>query len=457
MTKLTTLQLKNLTPADAGKKLRDGDGIIGKVRVKKDGSISISFTWRYRYNGHIKEVALGTYPALSMPKIRAKRHTLYHTLTVDNIDPATVNKNIRATNEAELAEQARDAARRKREAEEAKTQEEASYAELKARLTVQELFERWQKQKLQRRKDKGAEALRLFKSDVFPTLGNVAVADVTKAQISAPLDTVAARGAGVMARTLLGELRQMWSFAIKRGLAEKDPTSHFKRDDFGKKTERDRVLSDDEIIILHRQLPKAGMSPTSQLCIWLILATGCRVCETLFAEWSHVDFENKTWFLPGDNTKNKKPHTVYLSNFALKQLKLLHELTGYTNWLFPSSNCNDQPVNTKSLTKQVYDRQLPEDAKPLKNRTTKHTRTLVLPGGKWTPHDLRRTAATNTAAKGVSKEIVDKMLNHVEEKALVRIYQHAPFHKEQAEGWRLLGEHLESLIHKEENKVVSIY
>lgn len=445
MGKITALELKSLTEKDAGRKLRDGDGIIGLVRVRKDGGISVSFDWRYRYDGKVKQVTLGSYPAASMPKIRAMRDELYHELTKEKSDPATIASVKRAEKSAQSAETAHLASQRKRIAEEARANEEAEHAALKARLTLRELFDRWHKQELPRRKDKGAEVTRLFERDVFPVLGDMPVANITRPQIVAQIDKVTARGSGVMARTLLAELRQMWGFGIKRGLVESDPTSHLKRDDFGKKQERERVLNNAEIRSLITLLPQANMTKESQLCVWLILATGCRIGETLQAAWAHINFDTSTWCIPAASTKNAKPHTIYLSKFVIKHLTALHAITGSTPWLFPATFKSENHVCVKSMTKQIKDRQRPIDSKPMKNRTVKFAQALVLPSGDWTPHDLRRTAATIAASLGTPPHIVDKMLNHVEQNRLVRIYQRAHFEVEQAEGWRMLGERLELL------------
>lgn len=45
--------------------------------------------------------------------------------------------------------------------------------------------------------------------------------------------------------------------------------------------ERDRVLSEDEIRALHRQLPSAQSFPTSEAALWPALDTGCRTGATL--------------------------------------------------------------------------------------------------------------------------------------------------------------------------------
>jgi integrase len=83
-----------------------------------------------------------------------------------------------------------------------------------------------------------------------------------------------------------------------------------------------------------------------------------------------------------------------------------------------------------------------------------NTNSLVLPGGKWTPHDLRRTGATMMGALGVRPDVIEKCLNHVEQNKLVRIYQRQKLQMEQAEAWLLLGERLELLLNNPAGNIV---
>ncbi|OZB82030.1 MAG: hypothetical protein B7X28_04150 [Halothiobacillus sp. 13-55-253] len=50
------------------------------------------------------------------------------------------------------------------------------------------------------------------------------------------------------------------------------------------------------------------------------------------ARWEHVDLVNREWLIPAENAKNKKNHTVFLSDFALKQFK---ELRAISHWRAP--------------------------------------------------------------------------------------------------------------------------
>ncbi|WP_160172888.1 MULTISPECIES: hypothetical protein [Caballeronia] len=48
---LSELQLTDLTVADDGRKLRDSKNCAGKVRIGLDGKISVSFRYRFRFEG----------------------------------------------------------------------------------------------------------------------------------------------------------------------------------------------------------------------------------------------------------------------------------------------------------------------------------------------------------------------------------------------------------------------
>ena len=67
---------------------------------------------------------------------------------------------------------------------------------------------------------------------------------------------------------------------------------------------------------------------------------------------------------------------------------------------------------------------------------------LILPGGKWTAHDLRRTGSTIMAELGVRPDVIERCLNHTEQDRMKRIYQRHSYHEEMREAWRLLGDRL---------------
>jgi len=322
----------------------------------------------------------------------------------------------------------------------------AEMATQQARMTVLDLFEGWEKRELKNRKDKGAEVRRSFEKDVLPALGALPAEEVTRSMVVAVLDSVVERGAPIVARNLLGDIRQMFGYAIERDIVEQDPTSRLKRDSFGKKVERDRILSEMEIKGLPHKLKTARMTESSTAAVWVMLSTCCRVGEISQAKWQDVDQNSGMWRIPPENSKNAKEHTIYLSPFAARQFEVLKALAVKSPWVLPA-RWTDQHVCVKSLAKQIGDRQR-GDKPPMKCRSL-NINALVFPGGKWTPHDLRRTGATMMGILGTRPDVIEKCLNHVEQNKLLRIYQRQKLEAEQAEAWRLLGERLELLLRDE--------
>jgi len=440
MAKLTVKKLESLTTADIGTRLPDEHSLYGVVKARGDG-VAVMFRWRYRFDGKLRDYTCGTWPTKPLKEIR-DAHENARQLLAQGKDP---NEDKRIGRLDEKAAQAEAVAHAQSRIAQAEAQQ--------ARITVADLFERWATVELIRRKDGGKEIRRMFQKDVLPTLGPLAVEDVRKGHVTAVTDALLARGVTRMAKLIFSLIRQMFRYAVDRDIIEHEPTAAIRKARIGgKPTERDRVLSEDEIRALHRQLPAAKLFPTTEAALWLALATGCRIGELLRAEWQHVRLDARKWLIPADNSKNGKPHTVYLSDFALHHFAALRAINGTSKWCFPN-RANNEHVCIKTVTKQLGDRQRSDDT-PMSRRSP-HTKALALPGGKWTPHDLRRTGATLMTALGVLPEVAEKCLNHTEESRVKRTYQRYSYDAEKREAWRLLGERLE-LLTRDDNNVVTL-
>lgn len=319
---------------------------------------------------------------------------------------------------------------------------EAEQARQAARKSVTELFEHWARVDLINRKDKGAEVRRMFEKDVLPFLGDLAVADIKKSHITVVTDTMLARGVNRAAKIAFSLMRQMFRFAVDRDLIEYDPTASIRKAKIGgKDVERDRVLSDEEVRTLSRLAPEAGLLPSTEAAIWIALSTCCRIGELLGARWEHINLIKGSWLIPAENSKNGKPHNITLSPFAVRQFEYVRAHNGNSAWCYPNTD-NSGPVCSKTVTKQLGDRQRQPDQGSMSRRSAK-AQALLLPGGKWTPHDLRRTGATAMTALGVLPEVAERCLNHTEENKVKRTYQRHSYTNEMSEAWNRLGEHLD--------------
>ncbi len=424
----------NAKPRDKEYLLADGDGLF--LRVRPSGAKDWLFI--FTFNGKRLKMGLGSYGeagkrGVSLATARDEATKARNDLA-RGIDPQLTR------NEREAKEQAKRLA------------VEADKAKAAARLSVAALLDRWQSDYLAtKRKDGGTEIRRSFTKDVLPMLGPVPAEDVSKGMVANLLDSVVRRGSPVIANYLLADMKQMFNFARARDIVEANPCDGLSKAQFGgAKVERDRVLSETEIRELLIKIPGAKLQTRTEAAIWLMLSTGCRVGEISKALWSAVDLEGRAWTIPAEDAKNTKEHRIYLSAFAVKWFEVLKPTSGASQWVFPAENKAGDHVCVKSITKQIGDRQ--REGPPMQNRS-QAVASLKLSGGDWTPHDLRRTAATLAGELGTPPYVIERMLNHQQRNPLERIYQRQSLEAEQREGWRLLGERLELLTSGASNLV----
>lgn len=431
MAKLTTKKLESLKATDHGSRLPDGDRMFGIVRAVKSSpnAVSVDFEWRYNFAGKVRQVRIGSWPKMSLKNLRDQRAALMGKVS-EGIDPLAEKETNRLRKQANQIEAKQTQVNRLQELE-----------AQNARITVKQLFELWHHTDLKKRKDAGSEVLRAFDRDVFPIIGELAAADVTKAHIQRIIDTMLSRGVKRMTERVFSDLRQLFGFALDRDHLEVDPTARIKKYKIGGHTERDRVLSEAELIKLFKLLPDSGLLKSSQNALLIQLSTITRIGEVLGARWEHVDFDRCSWTLP--ETKNGRRHVIHLNEIAINQFVALHKHSGRTEWVFPASHTSG-PVCFKTVTKQVADRQRGVDI-PMSGRS-KQTNALMLVGGQWRPHDLRRTGATLMAELGVLPDVIERCLNHTEQAKVKRIYQRPQYEAPMREAWNKLSDRLTLLM-----------
>lgn len=301
--KIKPLTFKHLKPIDKEQQISDGDGLFIRVRSIADGG-AVSFRLRYFFEGKYKWLSL---KSAELAAARAERDA-YKALLKTGVDPKL---------EAKL---------KKERVRQQQLDEHEALIKLNARVTINDLFSRWCDTDLINRKD-SAEIARMFNKDVLLVLGDLFVEDVRKGHVALVIDKLKQRCVDHLARNLLKLMRQMFRFAVTRDIIEFDPTASLSVAKMTTKpTERDRVLSEDEIRLLKIKMPDANFMHSTECAIWIMLSTCCRVGELSKAQWKHIDFAAKTFFIPIENSKNGKAHKIYLSDFAFLQFQHLAEV-----------------------------------------------------------------------------------------------------------------------------------
>jgi integrase len=384
---------------------------------------------------------LGRYPAMPLAEARAKAMA-WAALAEDGKDPVKV-----------------DEARRK-EQERLEARQNAN--------TFSAVVERYlagQANKLRPKTLKGYRSI--LTGDDLAAWADRPITDISRADVLAVRSAIEARGKAAMARSTLVALTVFFNWAIDQDLLDDAPTSRVRKGT--PSTSRDRVLTDDELRLLlealdpdealhvlygdlegppprrvaerrHRRATDAAervglpsLSDAARDFIRMLLLSGQREAEVAGMAWPelHLDGDDPRWELPGDRTKNRRPHIVPLAPAALAILErrraARREAAGATlpegptlrerqhhrfqmalaasRFVFPSTGKGQgkTPMSGFSDIKERLDGRIAAICKALGR--------AVPPPWRW--HDLRRTAATAMREAGASPDTVEAVLNHL--------------------------------------------
>ena len=344
--KWTILELKSIPATWRGDSLSDGEGLTGEVRVGETGAVSVRFKYAYRWEGKVQWFQAGTWPANPLEEIRAARDAARKAVK-DGLNPTDLKKAERLVRQ-----------------EQVEAQLASDSAKLAADLPFSKMYEAWITHGVVRQ-DQNKELKRSFEKDVLPYLGQQLVRKISEADLRDAVARVSGRGANRMAVRLHDDLVQLFAWSELRQpwrklMAEGNPAQLLEinkivSSTYLLNTERDRVLAASEIRELAMKLrsleedyeaaPKKyeavrPLKRESQLALWILLGTACRIGELLKAKWDDVDIPNGVWRIPVENVKRTQTkqhdHIVYLSPFATKHFELLKAATGDQEWCFPA-------------------------------------------------------------------------------------------------------------------------
>ncbi len=350
-----------------------------------------SWVYLYRFEGRPRRLTFGTYPKMPLSAARVE-HAKAKKLLSEGIDPGV---------------KAIEAHRAERNAE--------TVADL-----VEEYLEKWARP----RKRSAAADEQILRKDVLPHWGKRKARDIRRRDVIRLLDTIVERGAPVQANRVLAIVRVMFNFAISRDILDATPVAMVKAP--SKENQRDRVLNPDEIRAFWSGLDDAPMKKALRLVLKIQLLTAQRRGEVIGATQAEFDMNDRTWTIPAERSKNGKPHNVPLSALAAKLVTEALELAGPSPWLFPSPSSKG-PIYTESVN-HAFSKSLP--AMGLTNVV---------------PHDLRRTAASGMTALGISRLVVGKILNHVEQ-GVTAVYDRHGYAPEKRHALDTWAAHLEGLL-----------
>jgi len=276
--------------------------------------------------------------------------------------------------------------------------------------SLKSVCDEWFRQRIEKRY-KRPKQIRQYIDRIPAGLLTRPIHDLERIELSRALQNYAKSRGPVGANRLLAILKQVFAYAHKVGYVPDNVLAPLTRDEVGgAELARERVLTDEEIHKLWHA--DAAHVPLMRF----LLLTAQRIGEAQLAEWSAI--EGARWNIPAAHSKNGKAQWVSLSRQALEVLA-------------------GQPADASPIFGGVTNTGVQAWLRRWCEREQ------IVPA--FTPHDLRRTAATRMNEIGVAPHVVEKILNHSMQ-GVMAVYNKAEYADERVAAMQTWGDALERIV-----------
>ncbi|MCZ8546260.1 integrase arm-type DNA-binding domain-containing protein [Mesorhizobium qingshengii] len=393
---LTDIAVKKAKAADKPYKMADGSGLHLFV------STAGGKLWRFRYEfgGKEKLLSFGPYPDVSLLEARAARDDAKKTIR-DGRDPGIAKKLRKLAHTTDTGNTFEAIAREWHDIH------KSTWAERHAH-----------------------DVLFSLERDVFPTLGNVPIKDISAADVYSLLRPIELRGAKETARRIRQRMSAVFERAIASGRATDNPAASVKGAMAPMKKGKQPAITD--LDRAREMLTKAEgepAHPVTKLALRILALTAVRpgtLTTTPWAEWASLDVDAPVWQIPAARMKlrlqhkedDARDHIVPLSRQAVEAIAALRVISGRGPLAFPNTRHAHKPMSENAIG---Y----------LLNRAGFHH--------KHVPHGWRSTFSTVMNERfPADRYVIDLMLSHLPKDGVERAYnraEHLARRRELAQVW----------------------
>lgn len=373
--KLTDKAIKAfVTRAERGKKLTDGRGLY--LFITPAGGA----TWRvkYRIDGKERIYSVGPYPLVGLAAARVELREV-KSLLLEGRDPVIARRLNRATTTA------------------------------RADNTFKTVAKEWLTMK---KREWGSrhfvKSERALERDVYPTLGNLPIANITPAMVAMTIERIYNRDVLETATRILQHVNGVFRYAQAKGLCRDNPAAPAgeilpRKKDNG---HLPALLEWAALGDVLRRAEMARLSPSVRMAHRLCAFTAARIGNVVNAEWREfeLDGEQPVWVIPRAKMKvaiRDIDHRLPLCPEIAAELRQWHGLSRGRGFVFPSPT-GGAHIGRESIEKA-------------------YRVTLGL-DGKHSPHGWRSAFSTLARDNAFARDAVELALDHAHDNEVARAY-----------------------------------
>lgn len=373
-TRLSDRQLKAVKPKDKDYVLTDGDGLQLRVRVNR--SMQWNFNYRHPVTKNRINMALGSYPEVSLAQAR-KKTVEARELLAQGIDPKAQRNELQEAKRAETEHTFENVA--------------TAWFELKKDSVTPAYAE---------------DIWRSLTLHVFPSMKSTPLSEVNAPMVIKLLRPIEAKGSLETVKRVSQRLNEIMTYGVNSGMIFANPLSGIRAVFKKPKKENMAALPPDELPELMMEIANASIKRTTRCLIEWQLHTMTRPSEAATTRWADIDFDKRIWTIPAERMKKRRPHIIPLTEHALSLLDTLKPHSGHREYVFPSdrnprTHANSQTANMALKRMGFQDR-------------------LV-------SHGMRSMASTILNEHGWDPELIEVALAHVDKDEVRSAYNRADY------------------------------
>src|SRR5690554_3975603 len=372
--RLTEAKIKNAKAQEKDYVMGDGNGL--QMRIRINGSKLWNFNYYHPVTKKRLNLGLGPYPEVSLAQAR-KLTVEARELIARGIDPKDHRDQIR--------------------------QQEKAAVEHTLEKVAQAWFD------LKRESVTAAYAEDIWRSldlHILPELGRTPISKITAPKVIDLLRPIETKGSLETVKRLSQRLNEIMTYAVNSGLIHANPLSGIRAVFKKPKKQHMPALRPDELPELMVALANASIKRTTRALIEWQLHTMTRPAKAATTRWADIDLIKRTWTIPAERMKKRRPHTIPLTDHALAIPEAVKPYSGHREYVFPADrnprdHCNSQTANM-ALKRMGF-------------------------AGRLVSHGMRSIASTTLNEQGFEPELIEVALAHVDKDEVRSAYNRADY------------------------------
>jgi len=299
------------------------------------------------------------------------------------------------------------------------------------KVTFKEIALEWlEEQKPTWTSDNFSKVKRGLEKDAFPIIGHLHPKDIHEGHIADIMRATVKANRRSSSEPLLSNIRRIFGKALIRKLTTRNPAQGFPLRDVippkPKVQHRAAITDPNQLGQLMYDISRwdSGAYSTVQ-ALRLIPHIFLRTKEVREMRWEYVDFEDRLIRIPGSEMKKNNAHLVPMSSQVRNMMEETHKITGYSQYVFPSSRDGAKPMS--------------------KNVITNALRTLGYGADIMCGHGFRSSASTLLHENGWKPEFIEAQLAHLIGSATSRAYNRSQYLSDRKKMMQFWSDYLDEL------------